>query len=722
MTRKTVKTYCRFCHVYCPMEATVEDNRLIELVPDTSNEVYGGYTCIKGRQLIEQIDHPTRLQQSQKKQADGSFDAIGTEQAMDEIAVQLQAILDKYGPRSIASYNGTYSYQNSAAHDVARAFHSAIDSPSYYTSVTIDQPAKVAIGPTRMGWWNGGSHMWSDSNVALIIGNNTLVSHFSIPGGIPSFSPHSALREGKKRGMKVICIDPRVTEVASRSDLHLQVRPGHDAAVVAAIVNVILAEDLHDKDFCAEHIDGLEQLTEQTLRFTPDAVADAAGVPASQIAEAARMFAAGPRGTAVTGTGPEMGPHPNLLQHLVQSLNAICGRHYRAGERLPNPGVLTPPVPRAAQATGPQPQWLTEGVKSRVSDDICETVVLSPYGPLKEMPTAVISDEMLIEGEGQIKALICVGGNPLLAWPDQEKTHRALAGLDLLVCIDLKMAATAQMADYVLAPKLCLEREDVTLLTDIWHDKPYSHYTKAVVEADGEKIEEWEFFWAMGKRMGLELSMADGPIDMQNKPSKFDLLANITAGSRVPIEDIYNTEGGKVFEVPDVILDPADPETRERLQLYPPGLDEELASAYADLESVVDKNFPLLLISRRMKNTYNSTGPELSLLKTKGTTNPAFMHPQELAALDIADGEIVEVYSPQGAIPAVARAADDIRPGVISMSHCWGGSPDPKDGADAKVREIGSNTNRLIDNRQHAEKYSGMARQSTIPVAIRKLS
>jgi anaerobic selenocysteine-containing dehydrogenase len=722
MTRKTVKTYCRFCHVYCPMEATVENNRLIELVPDTSNEVYGGYTCIKGRQLIEQIDHPTRLQQSQKKQADGSFDAIGTEQAMDEIAVQLQAILDKYGPRSIASYNGTYSYQNSAAHDVARAFHSAIDSPSYYTSVTIDQPAKVAIGPTRMGWWNGGSHMWSDSNVALIIGNNTLVSHFSIPGGIPSFSPHSALREGKKRGMKVICIDPRVTEVASRSDLHLQVRPGQDAAVVAAIVNVILAEDLHDKDFCAEHIDGLEQLTEQTLRFTPDAVADAAGVPASQIAEAARMFAAGPRGTAVTGTGPEMGPHPNLLQHLVQSLNAICGRHYRAGERLPNPGVLTPPVPRAAQATGPQPQWLTEGVKSRVSDDICETVVLSPYGPLKEMPTAVISDEMLIEGEGQIKALICVGGNPLLAWPDQEKTHRALAGLDLLVCIDLKMAATAQMADYVLAPKLCLEREDVTLLTDIWHDKPYSHYTKAVVEADGEKIEEWEFFWAMGKRMGLELSMADGPIDMQNKPSKFDLLANITAGSRVPIEDIYNTEGGKVFDVPDVILDPADPETRERLQLYPPGLDEELASAYADLKSAGDKNFPLLLISRRMKNTYNSTGPELSLLKTKGTTNPAFMHPQELAALDIADGEIVEVYSPQGAIPAVARAADDIRPGVISMSHCWGGSPDPKDGADAKVREIGSNTNRLIDNRQHAEKYSGMARQSTIPVAIRKLS
>ena len=722
MATKTVKTYCRFCHAYCPMEATVEDNRLIALVPDTSNEMYGGYTCIKGRQMIDQIDHPTRLQQSQKKQPDGSFNAIGTELAMDEIATQLQTILDTYGPRSIASYNGTYSYQNSAAHDVARAFHAAIDSPSYYTSVTIDQPAKVAIGPTRMGWWNGGSHMWNDSDVAMIIGNNTLVSHFSIPGGIPAFSPHNALRDGKKRGIKIICIDPRVTEVASRADLHLQVRPGQDAAILAAIIAVILAEELHDKAFCLDNVEGLEQLTEQTRRFTPDAVSAAAGIPANQIIEAARMFAAGPRGTAVTGTGPEMGPHPNLLQHLVQCLNAICGRHYREGERLPNPGVLTPTGPRSAEATGPQPQWLTDGVKSRVSEDICETVVLSPYGPLKEMPTAVISDEMLLEGEGQIKALICVGGNPLLAWPDQEKTHAALSGLELLVCIDIKMAATAQMADYVLAPKMCLEREDVTLLTDIWHDKPYSQYTQTVVEAEGDKIEEWEFFWAMGKRMGLNMSMANGPINMQEKPKKFDLLANITQGSRVPLQEIYNTEGGKIFDVPDVILDAPDPTTRGRLQLFPPGLEQELDASHNDMKSSGTKEYPLLLISRRMKNTYNSTGPELSLLKSKGTTNPAFMHPQELAALQVADGDIVEVHSRHGAIPAVVTASDDIRPGVISMSHCWGGSPDPTANADQRVREIGSNTNRLIDNLENAERYSGMCRQSSIPVAIRKLS
>ncbi len=720
MTTKKIKTYCRFCHAYCPMEATVEDNRLVAIAPDTDNAVYGGYTCIKGRQLGEQIYHPTRLQQSRKRQADGSFAPIGSEQALDEIAAQLQAIMAEHGPRSIASYNGTYSYQNSAAHGVARAWHKSIGSPSYYTSVTIDQPAKVAIGPARMGFWNAGSHMWCDADVAMIIGNNTLVSHYSIPGGVPSFSPFNALREGKKRGVKVICVDPRKTELAARADLHLQVKPGQDAALIAGIIQVIIAQELYDKDFCAEHTRGLQQLEAATRRFTPELVAAAADIPVAQVLEAARIFAAGPRGSAVTGTGPEMGPHPNLLQHLVQALNAICGRHYREGERLPNPGVLTPPGPRRAQATSPQPQWLSQGTRSRVSADIGELFVLSPYGPLGEMPTAVIADEMLTPGDGQIKALICVGGNPLLAWPDQEKTLRALSGLELLVCIDLKMAATAQLAHYVLAPKMCLEREDVTLLTDIWHDQAYSQYSPTVVEAEGDKIEEWEFFWAIGKRMGLQMSLDNGPIDMDNKPAKFDLLKNITAGSRVPLEQVRQSDGGQVFPGMDIIIEPADPATRGYLDLFPDGLEEELAAAYRDAQTADPGNFPHLLVSRRMKNTYNSTGPELSLLKDKGTTNPAFMHPQDLAALGISTGELIEVYSAHGRIPAVAAAADDIKPGVVSMSHCWGGSPDPAAGTDARVRELGSNTNRLIDNREQAEKYSGMPRQSTIPVAVRK--
>lgn len=718
MATEQVKTYCRFCHAYCPMVATVEDNRLIAIGPDTDNEIYGGYTCVKGRQMLEQIYHPQRLERSQKRLPDGSFTAIDSQTAMDEIADRLQTILAKYGPRSIASYNGTYSFQNSAAHGMARAFHAAIGSPNYFTSVTIDQPAKVAIAPARMGWWNAGSHMWSDSDVALVIGNNTLISHFSVPGGVPSFSPANALREGRKRGLKLIVIDPRKSEVAARADLHLQVRPGQDAALLAAIIQVIIREDLYDRAFCAQHTRGLAELDAATRRFSPEAAAAATDIPVAQVYQAARLFAAGPRGSAVTGTGPEMGPHPNLVQHLSLALNAICGRHYRAGERVPNPGVLAPPAPRHAQATSPQPQWLTEGVASRVAPDIHETVVLSPYGPVREMPTALAADEMLTPGEGQIKALICVGGNPLLAWPDQEKTHRALAGLDLLVCIDVKMAATAQMADYVLAPKICLEREDVTLLTDIWYDKPYSQYTPAVVQARGDEIEEWQIFWELARRMGLELELNGEPVHMGRLPQKLELLQSITRGSRVPIEEIASKPGGHVQDVEDVIALPADPETAGHLQLFPEGLEEELAAAFDDMHVDADGDYPQLLVSRRMKYTHNSTGPEFSLLRAKNSHNPAYMHSSELEKLGIADGDLVEVRSRHGAIPAIAAASDDIKPGVVSMSHSWGGSPDPAQQVDSKVREMGSNTNRLIDNRQHTERYSAMPRLSTVPVRI----
>lgn len=720
MASKTVKTYCRFCHAYCPMLATVEDNKVIAIAPDTDNEVYGGYTCIKGRQLPEQMYYPERILSSLKKNDDGSRTAISSTQALDEIGDKLKAILKKHGPRSIASYNGTVSFQNSATHPVAKAWHVALDSPSYYTSITIDQPAKVGIGAARMGFWSGGSHTWKDSNVALILGNNTLVSHFSIPGGIPSFSPANALREGKNRGMKIICVDPRRSEVASRSDLHLQIKPGQDAVLLAGLLHIILAENLHDAQFCADHIQNLESFKASLDRFTPDYVAQRTDLAKDDIIAAARMFAAGPRGTASTGTGPEMGPNPNLVQHLVQAINAVCGRHYRAGEILPNAGVLSPLAPRLAQAVPPQPEWLT-GVRSRVSDDIGEVTVLTANGPIKEMPTAVCADEILMEGEGQIRALICIGGNPLLAWPGQEKAFKALKDLDLLVCIDYKLSATAELADYVIGSKLCLERDDLTVLTDIWYEQPYSHYAKTVVEAEGDVIEEWEVFWELGKRLGLELSInQQHPLDMQNKPSKYELLEKMTTGSRVPLEEIYSHDGGHVYAVPDVIIEPADPATKGHMDLFPAGLAQELETAARDADNSLElkADFPYLLISRRMKNNYNSTGPELSLLAAKTTTNPAFINPEDLAQLNIEDGEIIAISSARGEIPAVAKSSPDIKRGVVSMAHCWGAAPGGT--TDDKVREIGANTNRLIDNLDHPEKYSGMARHSAIAVRLTK--
>jgi len=205
-----------------------------------------------------------------------------------------------------------------------------------------------------------------------------------------------------------------------------------------------------------------------------------------------------------------------------------------------------------------------------------------------------------------------------------------------------------------------------------------------------------------------------------HRPSKYDVLSKMTAGSRVPLEEIYKREGGHVYAVPDVIVQPADPATAGRMDLFPAGLRDELEAAARDADNGLRAKgeYPYLLISRRMKNTFNSTGPELSVLAAKGTTNPAYINPDDLATLGIEDGEIIAISSAWGRIPAVARSSPDIKRGVVSMAHCWGTAPDGT--GEDKVREVGANTNRLIENLDHPEKYTGMARHSAIAVRLTK--
>ena len=709
----THQTFCRYCHAYCPMLAEVEGGKVLSVKPDTSNAMYGGYTCIKGRQLVEQMYQPARLTNCLKKGEDGEFTPVTSNEAFDEIAEKVKALVAEHGPRSIATYNGTVAFQNSAQLVYSRAFHNALQSPSYYTSVTIDQPAKVFVG-SRIGYWTGGSHSFHDSDVVLIIGNNPLVSHYAPPGGVPSVSPADQLRRAQKRGLKLIVIDPRKTELAKRADLHLQVRPGEDATLLSGMLKVILSEGLQDQDFCDQNVSGLASLQAEVAGFDLADVAARTGVEDALIIEAARLFSSGPKGTAITGTGPEMGAHPNLTQHLVSSLNIVCGRFYRAGDRLPNPGMLSPPSPKVAQVADVAVAW-GRGARCRVRPDLGELVTPGRLGPSREMPTAQLADEILTPGEGQVKALFVIAGNPIMAWPDQEKALAAMKDLELLVCIDPYISATAELADYVLAPKLTLEREDVTLLSDAWYEKPYSQYSRAVIESEHDVIEEWELYWAIADRMNLEINIGRSVIPNQPKPEKFDLLKAITNGSRVDLDWLRDNPGGHIFE--DVVseVQPGPEGSVSKLKLYPEGVEEEFAELRA--EPGLNADFPHLLIGFRSKYVLNSFGHNLPVLKKKsGTTNPAHLHPADLAALGIEDDDEVQIASAHGQISAIVKADAKIKPGVIAMHHCWGLSPDKQ----GSVRENGANTNLLVSSESDTQRYTGMTRSSSIPVRIKK--
>ena len=692
----------------------VEEGRVVAVRGDASDPMSGGYTCMKGRQMAEQLHGSERLWRPLRSRPSGAFEPITAEAALDEIAERLKAIVQEHGPRAVAVYCGTCAYFNSATVPVVRAYLDAVGSPSIYSSLTIDQSAKgVAVG--RIGMWGAGTHSFQSSNVALIVGNNPPVSHLAPPSGLPGFNPSKRLADALERGMKIVCVDPRRSELARRAHIHLQIRPGEDPTLLAGILRVILDEGLHDREFCDRHVSGLGDLRASIAEFTPEYVAARCEVDEALIVEAARLFARGPRGCATSGTGPDMGPHPALSEHLISALNIVCARVNRAGERIDNPGVLGPAVPRPAQAIPPAmlpPMFhLGTGVRARMRDleRVCD-----------EMPTSTLADEILMPGQGQIRALVCLGGNPAVSVPNEAKIRRALESLDLLVCADLRMTETARLADFVLPARHPLERADATVFSDMFFEAPYAYYTEAVVAADDEVRDDWQWIAGIACRQGLSLDLPGGRLAGDGE-DKFSVLEKILPGSRVPLAEVRAASCGRVFENVEVLADPPVEGLDFRLELAPPGICEELQElrsewAPGDSRPGSREGFDHLLICRRMNEVLNSVGRNFPLSHKKAPTNPAYMHPDDLAAVGAAAGDLVEIQSEVGSIVALAAASDEVQPGVVSMAHGWGGLP----GEDCDPRNGGANTNRLTADDRDVDPATGMVRQTAIPVRVRR--
>ena len=721
--RTTHTSSCRFCHATCPILVDVEDGRAVRVRGDKENPIYHGYTCPKGRALPEQHAHPERLLHSMKRMPDGSHKPIPHEQAVAEVAERIGRILEEGGPRGVATYTGTFSFAYPLAAPMAMAWMDAIGSPMRFTSATIDQPGKM-VAPALHGSWGAGAHPFEGADTWMLVGANPTVSK-SI--GVPTYNPAWYLDDAVKRGMKLVVIDPRRSEAAKKAEVHLQAKPGEDPTVVAGILRVIIDERLYDQAFVAENAEGLELLRKALEPFTPEYVARRADVAAEDVVRAARVFAGGTRGCANAGTGPNMAARGNLTEYLLICLNSLCGRWVREGEELPNPGALMPAISPKAQPIPPRPAW-GFGEKIRVRG-LTDTAA--------GLPTAALADEILMPGEGQVKALFCIGSNPMAAWPDQLKTYEAMQALDLLVTFDIKMSATAKLADYVIAPRLTLEQPGMSMPAEslvpysMGYGVPYAHYTPKVVDPPegSDVIEEWEFFYGLAKEMGKQLtihaSYSWGPdvsapaataVDMESKPSTDDLFYALTKDSRVPLDEVKKHPHGAVFRDPVTLVAPKDPDCDAKLQLADPTMLGELAEVAAEPVDD-DGGFAFKLLCRRLLEVHNSAGRDIDKLIRKYPYNPAFMHPDDLQALGVAPGDVVEIASDHASILGVVEAEAGLRRGVVSMPHGFGDNPGAE--ADARVRSIGSNTGRLTPVERAYDPYTGIPRMSDIPVNVR---
>ena len=660
------KSYCRLCQGFCGMDVTIDEHeRVVEVRGDHENPATLGYACVKGLGIPEILNSPDRLLHPLKRVGDRHV-RIDLEQALDEIGAKMRQIIDEDGAQSLGFFRGTGTFGSTIAVLAFPALANAVGGQRYST-MTIDQSAKW-VAAERLGVWSAGKDAFEQSDVFLFAGANPLVSVYS--WHTPVQNPMKRLKEAKARGTKIIVIDPRACEIAKFADIHLQILPGQDSAVVAGLLNIILSEGWEDKVFCAQHVHGLERLREAVKPFSPALVASRAGIRAEELIAAADLFARqSKRGSVNTGTGTSMAPHCNLTEHLYECLGIVCGRFLREGEQLPNPGVILS-TPKRAEVLGP----------SRNFEKLPKSRVRGAVRLMGESASPTLAEDILEPGPGRVRGLLVSGANPVAAIPDPLKVTEAFRSLDLLVTIDPRMTATARLAHYILPPKILFEHADMTYALEMTNlSYPYAQYTPALVPPPpgSQLCDEGYIPWALAKRLGKTLTFDGIDLDMNTAPTDDDYLALLARRGNVPFEELKKTaQDGRVYDVPARHVEPASPNAG-RFDVFPDDVAAELGTVLA-MSSAIGENgsnsdFGFRLIPRRIRETCNTSYHELESTRRHAPYNPLSVHPDDLSDLGMNDGDWVELVSEHDRIPAILKADDTLKPGVVSMTHGYGG-------------------------------------------------
>jgi anaerobic selenocysteine-containing dehydrogenase len=708
------RSICRLCTNYCGVKVDVESNRLLRVIGDDENPVYQGYTCSKGRAHATLYDHPERLLQPLKRLADGSRVEVTLDQALDEIAAKFTGIIDVHGPRSFALYFGTYAFLDHPANlSFIDGFMTAVGSKMLFNSASLDQPGKL-LAKGFLGTWLAPSRDASSPEVVLFVGANPLVSHIG-PVGVPK-DVYGRASKG------IIVIDPRRTETASKARLYLQPWPGTDYAILAGIIRIILGEGLADREFISDNVTGVDELRTAVEPFTPERVSELAGVPAADVVAAARMYGWARSGYAFAGTGANMTGCGTLVEYLIAALHTICGHWMHEGEVVANDAPIMPryATTAKAQAIPPFPAY-----------DFGEPLRVRGFSEtLAGYQAAALPDEILMPGEGQVRALLCTGGNPAGSLPNHFKAVEALRSLEAFVTVDVQMSATARLADYVIPAKLPYEMPGSTLYTDfatmyatgLGSMQPYAQYTDALVDPPpgSSVVSQWEFIYLLAQRMGLKLEIFPGfgsgipggratVIDMNQIPTEEQIFDIVHAGSRVSWREVRDAQMG-LWPQTCRVVEPKDPGWTGRLDVGNQEMLAELSAATG--RPTVDAQYPLHLVSRRMAKVMNTPTP------ARPPKTPAYnwlnVHPEDLARHGLASEDIAEIVSAESAVTCVVKADDTMRPGVVSMTHMFGGLPNDHD-----VIRDGSSVNQLTSDDDVYDRFSGQPRMSNVPVRLR---
>ncbi|OBB29441.1 formate dehydrogenase [Mycolicibacterium peregrinum] len=721
MTPRTVHTFCRYCLASCGLEVTVEDNRVVKIGPDKLNPHTWGDFCAKGRTAGQVVEHPRRIMAPMRRVGDGYVEASWDE-AISDIAQRMNRIIDAGGPDAVAAYYGNPAGYSSSNLVFMNAWLDAVGTYNRYAVGSVDQNALHVVAEAMYG----SPLMVPVSDVDncdyfLIIGANPAVSAWnwveSVPGG------WRRARERQKRGARIVVVDPLRTESAQAADLHLPVRPGTDWALLLAMVKVILDEDREHRADCAELATGVADLRALTAEADLDDLATRCDVPRDVIERVAREFASAPGAMAITRTGVSLHAAGTVAEWLGHVLNLITGRMDRPGGRRFEPGYVDTLRLAGLAATRPH--------TSRVAG---RELVAGAHA-LAELP-----DEITTPGRGQIRALLINSGNPVISGPDGARLDEALGRLDLLVAIDLVQRESHRHAHWLLPAAHWLERDDLLAFTSGMHDEPYVQYGVKAVEPPAGAREEWRVFTDLALAMRRPLFGAKGfngfirasrwlavrtrRPGLAFGPHWIDRLIILTSrkvdGHKLTWRELKAHPHGLVLgprrfgrfrealRTPDHKVHAAPTEFVARAR-------ELLATSNPE----PPEGFPFLLGNRRRRHSMNSWLNELPGLHPGGKGNEVLLHPDDAAALGIASGDRVRVFSPTGRLEVTAALSDRPRRGVVVLDHGWGsGVFDPRRGSPPDTYGVNRN---LLADRTSIDPLSQTSALGSVFVGVERL-
>jgi len=735
---RTALRICPLCEATCGLTLTISDGRVTGARGDHEDVFSAGFICPKGASFGELDNDPDRLTQPLVRR-DGVLTEATWDEAYAVVADRLGEVIREHGGASVGVYLG-----NPNAHTIAGSLYAPLISRGLgtrhvYSASTLDQmPKHVALG---LMFGSPVAFTVPDldrTDYLVIIGANPLVSNGSLATAADFPGKLRALR---KRGGRLVVIDPARTRTAELADRHLAPRPGTDAALLFAIVHVLFEEGLVEKDLggIAEHVNGVDEVRARADEFSPEAVASHSGVSTDDIRMLAREIAAAPTAAVYGRIGTSTVEFGTVGSWLVDVINILTGNLDRPGGAM-FPLGATVPAPRPPK---PGRGFRTGRWYSRVSGH--------PEA-LSEFPAAALAEEIDTVGEGQIKAMITIAGNPVLSAPDGDRLDRALDSVDFMLSIDPYLNETTRHADVILPPPPPAQSAHFDIALNNLAVRNNVRYSPPALPLDA-RPDEPEIL----SRIALIL-YGLGP---DGDPALVDDQVIATTLTKETADPDSPVAGRAVDELTAMLVRGAGYERRldmmlrlgpygdgfganpdgltlERLKAAPHGIDLgplqprlpgvlrtptgriELAPEplIADVERLRDSvgraRDRFVLIGRRHLRSNNSWMHNVPALS--GGTNRCTLqiHPDDAADLGLTDTAVIK--GPGGELLAPVEVTDGMRRGVVSLPHGWGHDRGGT-GQELATSQPGVNVNQL-NNGNHLDPLSGTAVLNGIPVDI----